>query len=200
MRAPQIVLTALIGLSLPAFAQQRNEAPREQQQHAPPSRGPAPYHGTPYHAPAQQPDQGNHRPAQGGPVQGHPPGDGGQQRNYADRPGHPDVPHVDNGRRWVGHDTGRNDANYHLDQPWAHGRFEGGFGPQHRWRLAGGGPDRFRFNNWYWSVAPYDMSFVGGWDWDADDIVIYPDPDHDGWYLAYNTRLGTYIHVQYLGE
>lgn len=140
--------------------------------HAPPAHGPAPFHGTP---------------------QAH------EDRHFADHSGHPDVPHVD-GKHWVGHDYGPNNAHYHLDRPWEHGHWNGGFGPTHRWHLAGGGPSRFWFNNWYWSVAPYDLAYVNDWLWDSDDIVIYQDPDDPGWYLAYNVRLGTYVHVMYLGS
>lgn len=150
---------------------------------------------------------GGHIPSRGPAAVAHPapaprPANRGGQpepnRTFRDQPNHPEAPHVHVNNQWVGHDSGRNDPHYHLDHPWAHGHFPGEIGAGHIWHLGGGRPERFGFGGFFFGVAPYDFAYCSDWDWNSDEIIIYDDPDHIGWYLAYNVRLGTYVHVQYL--
>lgn len=111
------------------------------------------------------------------------------------------VPHVSNDH-WYGHDA-PNDRRYHLDRPYEHGRFER-FGPSYRYRIERFDRDRHLFwlpGGFYFQIAPWDWSLAANWCWDcdADDFVVYDDPDHPGWYLLYNVHTGQYLHVQYMG-
>jgi hypothetical protein len=204
MKKPTMLLTLLFGLStLPAFAQQHpggGGAPRG---------GGTPRGGGQAHAPAGPAHVGGgHIPAHGptrAPVRPATPANRGHEEaarpTYRDQQGHPEAPHVHaEGDRWVGHEGGRNNAHYHLDHPWEHGHFGGEIGRNHIYRIEGGGRDRFWFGGFFFGVAPYDYDYTSEWLWNSDDIVLYDDPDDPGWYLAYNTRLGTYVHVQYLGN
>jgi hypothetical protein len=190
------LFTVSLLISLPAIAQEHRGA----EQHG------GEQHGgghIPAHGPTPQP-QGR-GPAQQGRIepqapQQNRPQQGARSRGFVDQAGHPDAPHVHSDDRWIGHDSGRDDPHFRVDRPFEHGRFTGGIGRDHVFRLAGGNRERFGFGGFFFGVAPYEYGYVNDWRWDADNIVIYDDPDHPGWYLAYNVRIGTYAHVQYLGN
>jgi hypothetical protein len=126
---------------------------------------------------------------------------GNDRRN--DRPYQNDHSRVDTRYRT---DYGYRDQGYRSSPGYRVGYgFRGGFshdyiGPRHVWRLEGGGRDRFFFRGFYFRVASYDYAYADDWYWDRDNVIIYDDPDNSGCYLAYNTRLGSYLHVTFDGN
>jgi hypothetical protein len=198
-----LTLAATTALCAPAAAQPRNEhvAVPPPGAHFPsgPPRGPAPAPHPVAPPPARTggavvvPPPPQHQQPQPQPVR---PPPVAHQPVPRDR-----MPHVDRDAHWVGHEPEHDDGRYRMGRPWPHGHFSGQIGRGHVYRLHGWDAPRHRFwfNNAYFLVAPDDIDYADDWSWDSDDVVLYDDPDHPGWYLAYNTRLGTYIHVEYEG-
>jgi hypothetical protein len=57
----------------------------------------------------------------------------------------------------------------------------------------------FLYDNSDWVVAQYDLDRCRDWQWDRDQVYVYDDDHHPGWYLLFNARLGRYVHVEYFG-
>ena len=199
MKRLSLLIGCVLLVSISVLAQRGQQGQPPGRAGAPPKTPPPVGHGyIPPKGPAQTRTPPKPPPAPA-PARGAQPGQA-VPRPGPDQPQHPVAPHVHPADgKWIGHDTGRNDQNYHLDHPWEHGHFSLGFGPSYVYRIEGGNRDRFWFENSYFQVWPYDYDYVVDWNWNSDDVVIYDDPDHDGYYLAYNPRLGTYVHVIYLG-
>jgi hypothetical protein len=57
----------------------------------------------------------------------------------------------------------------------------------------------FLYDNSDWVVASYDVDRCRDWQWERDQVYVYDDDHHPGWYLLFNARLGRYVHVEYFG-
>lgn len=108
------------------------------------------------------------------------------------------VPYVRN-NVWYGH-AAPNDARFPLAHPFQAGRF-GLTGPTHLYTVSRTdlGARRVWLPGGGFEIADWDWAVTAPWCWTCDDFVVYDDPDHPGWYLLYDVRLGEYVHATYLG-
>ena len=115
-------------------------------------------------------------------------------------PNHPatTVPYVRN-NQWYGH-AAPDDPRLSLARPFQSGRFALS-GPSHvhtlsRVDLAA---RRIWLPGGQFEIEDSDWAVTSPWCWTCDQFVIYVDPDHPGWYLVYDVRMGEYVHAQFLG-
>jgi hypothetical protein len=111
-----------------------------------------------------------------------------------------DLPHV-NHNHWYGHAMA-GDARFHLGHPYEHGHFAR-LGPSFRYHVARIDRDRHMFwlpGGFSFEIAAWDWPVSANWCWDCgDDFVVYDDTGHPGWYLVYDSRLGSYVHATFMG-
>jgi hypothetical protein len=116
-------------------------------------------------------------------------------------PNHPaaTVPYVRNDQ-WYGH-AAVDDPRLRLAQPFQNGRFAL-TGPSHIYALnrVDLGARRIWLPGGQFEIADYDWDVTAPWCWTCDQFVVYADPDHAGWYLVYDVRMGEYVHAQFLGQ
>jgi len=104
------------------------------------------------------------------------------------------------GRRAAGAPPGDGPLKPALAQAISNGHYAGAIGASHLHRLESGDSRRFGFEDVFFSVAADDSPRAGEWLFGTDDIVLYDDPDRPGCYLAYNVRLRSFVHAEYIGD
>jgi hypothetical protein len=115
-------------------------------------------------------------------------------------PNHPatTVPYVRNDQ-WYGH-AAPDDPRFNLARPFPAGRFALS-GPSHVYSLSRVdlGARRIWLPGGQFEIEESDWAVTSPWCWTCDQFVVYVDPDHPGWYLVYDVRMGEYVHAQFLG-
>lgn len=182
MKKHLTLLLALTVLSVLPLAAQRPEQRPEQRQAPHPGGGNRPHANQGHIPPAPSPRSGR------GIAPEPERRDGGRVNS---------MPHV-NHNQWYGHDR-PDDPRFRVARPYAGGRFEH-LGPSYRYNVSRFDAPHHRFwlGGFGFEIAAWDWAEASDWCWDCneDDLVVYDDPDHPGWYLIYNVHTGEYVHAQ----